>query len=103
MPTQCSKDTTIFRIQQESRIADSLQITYFFYRITIDSAVYYAVEIIAADERDMQILDTHLPHAEKLFEILVNEIVTPCSLRDILRDIEAEEENGRYRENLFKM
>lgn len=103
MHTRNSVDAEIRVIQQECRTAEALQITYTFYKIVTPSTTYYAVEIAAADERDMQVLGSHSLRAEKIFEVLVNETVTPCTLREILYDIETEEEKNRHRQNLCKI
>lgn len=95
--------TTQMRIlQTESRTEAALQITYTFYQLLTPAATYYAAEIRAAAQHDMQILGS-LPHrAEKLFEMLVNEAVTPCTLQDVLHDMCTEEEQARHLENLCK-
>ena len=103
MQTTNPVDAEIRVLQKESRTAETLQITYTFYRITTPTSTYYAAEIAAGEECDMQVLGSDSRRAEKLFEILVNETVTPCTLREILYDIETEEEKNRYRENLCKI
>lgn len=102
MLTPSETEMKIRVTQREQRNIKTTQITYALYRVVTNLATYYAVEVSAANEHDMRMLGENCERAEKLFEILVNETVTPCTLRDVLHDTEILEEEAKYRENLYK-
>ena len=87
-------------LQQEYRAVEECRVQYTFYQIFGQHTHCYAVEISMLEENDMRILGTDTSRAQRLFEILVNETVTPCTLKDVLRDAEDEEEQSLYRQNL---
>lgn len=102
MQASTEKDTKINLLQKEFREMEGLVISYALYQISA-LCDYFAVEISSGDEQDMRILGNDGKRAQRLFEIFVNETVTPCTLGDILHDITVEEEGKRHRQNLCKI
>lgn len=103
MPTSNKPDAAIRVIQKEVRYTETLSINYLFYIVTTGASVYYAVEILLNGEAAMQMLGSDEMRAQRLFEIMVNECVTPCTLADILHDLGCEEDGRLHLQNLCKM
>ena len=87
-------------LQEENRQTDEFSIHYLLWHIQTPHSTYYAIEIHTGEESDMAIISTDPDRAQRLFEILFNESVTPCTLSDILHDIRIEEEQMIYAQNL---
>ena len=103
MENSSQPEIIIHPIQKEVRKAESLSIDYHLYRVTTCRTSYYALEILLHDEQCMQVLGSDEKIALRLFEIMVNERVTPCTLTEILHDIKCEEEERLHLQNLCKM
>ena len=103
MSTSTKTESAIQIIQKEVRNAESLSINYLFYLVTTRRSKYYAIEIVLNEEAAMQMLGTDEKRAHRLFEIMVNEYVTPCTLSDVLHDIGCEEDERLHLQNLCKM
>lgn len=87
-------------LQEELRKAEVLSIHFMLWHIQTPHSSYYAVEISTETESDMAIVSRDYDRAQRIFEILFNESVTPCTLPDILHDIRIEEERMIYAQNL---
>ena len=87
-------------LQEEHRKAEEFSMHYALWYIQTSHSSYYAVEIFTDTESDMGILSTNYDRAQRIFEILFNENVTPCTLPDILHDVRIEEEQMHYAQNL---
>lgn len=103
MQTSSKVTADVRMLQRETQKTEGISIHYALYYISTPNAGYYAVEIFSEGEPDMRMLGTDYNRAQRLFEVLVNETVTPCTLRDILHDAETEEDSRRYRQNLCKI
>lgn len=103
MQLTTEKGSEIQAIQEELREMSGYVAEYVLYRISTGKHLYFALEIISGEEWDMHILGDEEVRAQRLYEIFVNEAVTPCTMRDILHDINIEEEERRYRQNLCKI
>ena len=103
MPTSTKTDAAIRVIQKEVRNTETLSIDYLFYIVTTGASSYYAVEILLNGEAAMQMLGSDEMRAQRLFEMMVNECVTPCTLADILHDLGCEENGRLHLQNLCKM
>ena len=103
MQASVQKETHIEVIQTECRETKEFSIRYVLYRITAQCSDYFAVEVSSGEETDMQMLGKSNERAQRVFEIFVNETVTPCTLSEIICDIIAEEEEKKHRQNLCKI
>lgn len=103
MPNSVKTECSVRIIQKEVRHAESMSIDYILCLVTTQASRYYAVEIVLGEETDMQMLGGEDRHAHRLFEILVNEFVTPCTLADVLYDMRREENDRLHLQNLCKM
>ena len=103
MSTSDKYENAIHEIQREVRKAETLSICYILYRVDTEKATYYAIEIILDGEWNMQMLGVHEMRALRLFEILVNELVTPCTLSEVLHDLSCDEDERLHLQNLCKM
>ncbi len=102
MQTLNATDNQLHLIQEESGQTEEIRIEYSLYEIGIAHGNYYAVHIRTSNESDMRILGSDFKRAQRLFEILVNETVTPCTLRYILYEAETMEEDRNHEQNLYK-
>ena len=100
METPTQTDMNIRLLQKEHRQIDALSLEYLLWQICTDCSSYYAIEILANDESDMESLGQNYNRAQRIYEMLFNETVTPCTLPNILHDIRASEEECHYLQNL---
>lgn len=92
--------TNLKPIEKECRRADGVTVYYSLYRLSTPCQEYYAIEICAEEEAEMQIVGHHHDRAQRIFELMFNEHVTPCTLAEILHDLLTEEEILYYSQNL---
>ena len=90
-------------LQEEARWAGDISIRYMLYQMITAHNSYYTVEICTGMESEMAVIGKNNARAQRVFEIMVNETVTPCVLSEILRDVEACEEERRHCQNLCKI
>lgn len=90
-------------LQEEARQTEGISIRYILYEMRTVHDTYYAIEICTGDETALAILGKKYTRAQRLLEIMINETVTPCVLSEILRDVEACEEERRHCQNLCKI
>ena len=90
-------------LQEETQRAEGISIRYILYQMITSQNTYYAVEICTERESEMAVVGKNNARAQRLFEIMINETVTPCVLLEILRDVEVCEEERRYCQNLCKI
>ena len=100
METTMTLISEIRVIEDERRCLNELSIDYTLYQIATRCTTYYAIEIRSETESEMQIISQKQSHAQRVFELLFNEAVTPCTLTEILHDILVLEEEAFHRQNL---
>ena len=103
MQASVQKEIKIEMIQTECRETKEFSICYTLYRIVSQCSDYFAREVSSGEESDMQMLGKSNERAQRIFEIFVNETVTPCTLSEIICDIIMEEEEKKHRQNLCKI
>lgn len=100
METTMTSLSEIQAIEKEQRYLNDFCVHYTLYRITTPHANHFAIEIRTEEETGMQIIGQNDLHAQRVFEMLFNETVTPCTLSEILHDILLSEENKFHCQNL---
>ena len=100
METTMTPTMEIRTLEAEHRCLNDFYVDYTLYRVITPHTSYYAVEIHTAEECEMQIVGQDCSHAQRVFEMLYNETVTPCTLIEVLHDILMSEEERFHRQNL---
>ena len=87
-------------LEEECREVENMKIHYTLYKITISLRDYYAIEIRTENEAELRFVGRQHSRSQRIFEMLFNEQVTPCTFSEILRDLTAEDELLHYCQNL---
>ena len=88
--------------EDECRHIEDITIHYTLCRFSTPHQACFAVEICTEEECAMQIIAKDRDRAQRIYEMLINEYVTPCTLTSILHDLIEEEELQHYCQNLLQ-
>ena len=88
MNTVTANKSPIQFLREAYAQAQDIRIHYTLYEINTSYRTYYAAEIFTDEDSSMQILGQAHDDAQQLFESLIRYTVTPCTLSDILREID---------------
>jgi hypothetical protein len=85
---QCRKNRyrRIVRIKGEVRSVLGKEVTYGFYEVRGAGGVRYAVSVSSGVESSAYYFGTERLAAEEMFDVIVEGLVTPCSLKYIAED-----------------
>ena len=97
------KQRNVRVLQTETCRTETFSAEYILMSIETARQTYYAIEICSSSEGAMELLGTDFERVQRYFEIMVNETVTPCTLRDVVHDMICGEEERCYRKNLCKI
>ena len=81
-----SRRRSIVRIRNEVRVVLGKEVTYGFYEVRGAGGVRYAVGVSCGAEKSAYYFGAVRLAAEEMFDVIVEGLVTPCSLKYIAED-----------------
>ena len=87
MKTLTHNEVNVTTLEDDCKCEEGVEIFYALYQFQTPHRNYYAIEISTKNEAEMQILGCQSDRAHHIYELMIREMVTPCTLADIAHDI----------------